>query len=353
MQTTSSLDLSGATPTPSPSSGGGTYIGDGSDTSHNTAPPAGADGSASSSSSISPVSIDDVTDSSAPSSSPVPTAAIVGGALGGAAMLAGAMLFCVLCKRRGEKEVRNRHAVHQMPADGKFPERRTMSSLALPGADGIGSDEEKPKTRTSSDADGSFSFRNPTLQEERAGIPTTGNRAWRADHASAGLQREPPPRDRRLLFEGNSDDIVGRNEEEISNSRGSGRGVEGAGSSVLDIASAALAAAESLAQQSFIPGVREAATVVAGLARLAGDHQSNAGDMQRRVRWCRSIVLTLQRAGDVLGKVTPERKLPQAASVCVLTCSMKERGNRHTPLFERVGESHELDPVSQAKPPRL
>ena len=71
----------------------------------------------------------------------------------------------------------------------------------------------------------------------------------------------------------------------------------------MDIATAVMAAAEELAQQSFIPGVREAATVVAGLVRLAADHKSNAGDMERRVRWCRSIVLTLERAGGVLGQV--------------------------------------------------
>lgn len=78
---------------------------------------------------------------------------------------------------------------------------------------------------------------------------------------------------------------------------------EGAGSSMLEIATAALTAVEGLAQQSFIPGVREAASMVAGLVRLAADHKSNAGDMERRVRWCRSIVLTLERAGEVLGQV--------------------------------------------------
>lgn len=72
---------------------------------------------------------------------------------------------------------------------------------------------------------------------------------------------------------------------------------------MLDLSSAVLTAAESLAQNSFIPGVREAATVVSGLVGLAADHKSNAGDMERRVRWCRSIVMTLERAGKVLGKV--------------------------------------------------
>lgn len=85
---------------------------------------------------------------------------------------------------------------------------------------------------------------------------------------------------------------------------GSAEGVgEGVGASILDIAFAVMAAAEEVAHQLFMPGVREAATMVAGLARLAADRRSNAGSMERRVRWCRSIVLTLERAGEVLGKV--------------------------------------------------
>ena len=85
--------------------------------------------------------------------------------------------------------------------------------------------------------------------------------------------------------------------------QGAGGVLEGAGGTVMDIATAVMAAAEGLAQQSFVPGVREAATVVSGLVKLAADHRSNAGDMEKRVRWCRSIVLTLERAGEVLGKV--------------------------------------------------
>lgn len=49
--------------------------------------------------------------------------------------------------------------------------------------------------------------------------------------------------------------------------------------------------------------VREAASVVAGLVRLASDHKTNARDADKRARWCRSIVHTLERAGEVLGKV--------------------------------------------------
>lgn len=43
--------------------------------------------------------------------------------------------------------------------------------------------------------------------------------------------------------------------------------------------------------------------MVAGLVRLASDHNSNARDADKRARWCRSIVHTLERAGEVLGKV--------------------------------------------------
>lgn len=59
--------------------------------------------------------------------------------------------------------------------------------------------------------------------------------------------------------------------------------------------------------ESFVEPVRAAAAAVGGLMRLSGaDHTSSSGssrDAERRVRWCRSVVMVLERAGEVLGQV--------------------------------------------------
>ncbi|CAB1104612.1 unnamed protein product [Ectocarpus sp. CCAP 1310/34] len=68
----------------------------------------------------------------------------------------------------------------------------------------------------------------------------------------------------------------------------SGIVAEGVGTTALEIATAALASAEALAQQPFFPGARKNIVV--------------AVESEQRARWCRSIVHTLERAGEVLGK---------------------------------------------------
>ncbi|CAN0577818.1 unnamed protein product, partial [Ectocarpus sp. 12 AP-2014] len=77
-----------------------------------------------------------------------------------------------------------------------------------------------------------------------------------------------------------------------------------AASSVLQAAEGAVAGAQSLSPlETFVPGAREVSGVVAGLARLAAaSHKGDPKDKRRRVRWCRSVVLTLERALAVLGK---------------------------------------------------
>ncbi|CAN0078818.1 unnamed protein product, partial [Ectocarpus sp. 12 AP-2014] len=88
----------------------------------------------------------------------------------------------------------------------------------------------------------------------------------------------------------------------------SGSVAEGVGTTAVEMATAALASAEALAQQTFFPGVREAASVVAGLVRLASDHKNNGRESEKRARWCRSIVHTLERAGEVLAKKVKARR---------------------------------------------
>lgn len=77
-------------------------------------------------------------------------------------------------------------------------------------------------------------------------------------------------------------------------------------------------AASALALSSTVAEVRDATALVAGLARLAeheedskafggrDDHHNSAGARERGrwLRWCRSVVLTLERAGQLLGMVS-------------------------------------------------
>lgn len=66
---------------------------------------------------------------------------------------------------------------------------------------------------------------------------------------------------------------------------------------------AVMAAAHELAQHCQIPGVSEAATVLSILVRLVSDSQDNLGQGDANLKRCRSIVVMLERAAKVLGKV--------------------------------------------------
>lgn len=71
----------------------------------------------------------------------------------------------------------------------------------------------------------------------------------------------------------------------------------------IGVIQAVLRSAERIAVNSDIPGVGEAATLVPVLVKLVDDNDGNltAGDW--RERWCRSIIVILERAEVLLGKV--------------------------------------------------
>lgn len=78
----------------------------------------------------------------------------------------------------------------------------------------------------------------------------------------------------------------------------------GTGYSVQNLAESVVGRAEALEQDAnFIPGMREAAAAVVAVARGAAGSRGSAKGCKRRLRWCRSMVQTLERASRVLGKV--------------------------------------------------
>lgn len=81
------------------------------------------------------------------------------------------------------------------------------------------------------------------------------------------------------------------------------KGVDKAASKGCHMAQAVLEAAGALAEQSGVPGVCQAATLVSMLVKLAADCRESAAALEWRVKWCRSILMTLESAEEVLGKV--------------------------------------------------
>lgn len=71
----------------------------------------------------------------------------------------------------------------------------------------------------------------------------------------------------------------------------------------ISAAEAVMEAAMVVASSSSIPGVVETAKLVSLLVNLVVDHNSNDAAVDRRVRWCRSIITILERASELLGKV--------------------------------------------------
>lgn len=71
----------------------------------------------------------------------------------------------------------------------------------------------------------------------------------------------------------------------------------------LQVARAVMEAAQFVAQNSGIPAVSEAATLVAVLVKTKAAHQNNSRNIERRTGTCRSILLMLERAGVILGEV--------------------------------------------------
>lgn len=70
-----------------------------------------------------------------------------------------------------------------------------------------------------------------------------------------------------------------------------------------DIAEMVLMAAQELADRSSIPGLSDAAALVSVLVQLVSDHSENENAVEGRLRWCRSIIILLSRASELLDKV--------------------------------------------------
>lgn len=88
-----------------------------------------------------------------------------------------------------------------------------------------------------------------------------------------------------------------------------------ASSGVFSIAQAVLISAQQLAENCEIPGVSEAATMVSILVSLVTDHRDNIGRTEREAKRCRSIVVMLQRASEVLGTVGPQHVCARCPAV--------------------------------------
>lgn len=71
----------------------------------------------------------------------------------------------------------------------------------------------------------------------------------------------------------------------------------------VDVVEAVVEAAHCLASNSAIPGVCEAARLISILVKLVTDYRDCTSEVEWRVKRCRSIIFTLERAGEVLGKV--------------------------------------------------
>lgn len=63
-------------------------------------------------------------------------------------------------------------------------------------------------------------------------------------------------------------------------------------------------AAKSLVEDSGVPGISAAASVVEMLVNMVMDHKANPGLMRRSVKWCSFVVAMLRRAEDILRKAS-------------------------------------------------
>ncbi|CAM9199689.1 unnamed protein product, partial [Ectocarpus sp. 12 AP-2014] len=286
----------------------------------------GTDGSVGSSSgalsslspSMSPSSsgVDDVVvaATSSSSSSTTAIAAITGGVVGGVAILAGVLIFCCMRRRKVRKDI-SRGA--SAPGERNVPPASSSAAagkvfLPLSGAlrDTYGDEEQasyswtRGNTGMNEDAGGgSSSSPGPLLTTEAAArlrASASSFSAVKSINADDDNADPLPPAPATTTAAKANNGLSSA--ESAAQQSASGTVAEGVGTTVLDIATAALAGAEALAQQSFFPGVREAASVVAGLVGLASDHKNNGKESEKRARWCRSIVHTLERAAEVLGK---------------------------------------------------
>lgn len=75
-------------------------------------------------------------------------------------------------------------------------------------------------------------------------------------------------------------------------------------SNKIGLSEAVLEAAHEKALSSLVPGIREAATLVAVLLRLTTDYGHNARDVENKARWCHSVMVLLESAWEVIGNVS-------------------------------------------------
>ena len=85
----------------------------------------------------------------------------------------------------------------------------------------------------------------------------------------------------------------------------------------IGLGQAVLAAAQELARSCEIPGVSEAAGAVCIMANLFADNRDNDQASKSRLRQCRSMVLTLKRADQVVCNVSRERAGLSSDWLCV------------------------------------
>ncbi|CAM9968731.1 unnamed protein product [Ectocarpus sp. 6 AP-2014] len=259
-------------------------------------------------------------------------AGITAGAVMGAAILAGALIFCFMQRRKHSKDS-SRDAVassaHKLPpASPSAAAGKGLLPLSGALGDTYGDGDEEKASYSWTRGDGGMNGDNGGISgggssSSPGPLLTTGAAARLRASASSfsALNVKKNSNDRDVIdalptasasatasaVNGSSSGVTnGKNgvssTESTVQQSASGSVAEGVGTTALEIATAALASAEALAQQSFLPGVREAASVVAGLVRLASDHKNNGRESEKRARWCRSIVHTLERAGEVLAK---------------------------------------------------
>ncbi|CBN73944.1 Two component regulator three Y domain protein/ leucine rich repeat-containing protein [Ectocarpus siliculosus] len=241
-------------------------------------------------------------------------AAITGGVVGGVAILAGVLIFCCMRRRKLRKDVSrgasapSEHDVR--PASSSAAAGKVFLPLSGALSDTYGDEEQASYSWTRGKTDmngdgggGSSSSPGPLLTTEATARLRASASSFSAlksiNTDDDNADPLPPASATTTAAKANNGLSLA---ESTAQQSASGTVAEGVGTTVLDIATAALAGAEALAQQSFFPGVREAASVVAGLVGLASDHKNNGKESEKRARWCRSIVHTLERAAEVLGK---------------------------------------------------
>ncbi|CAM9099897.1 unnamed protein product, partial [Pylaiella littoralis] len=251
------------------------------------------------------------------------------GAVGSALILIGTLIVCLVCRRkrrRGRKEFKEARPSSQRewhPSLLVVPEKSFMSvsadgtgevGVGGAGNGGDGDEDEENTCYSWTRGDSDIMYRSnqknlgnngnsSNIAASRTGSEAAGRlRASDVYFPAAGGKAEGAATTDRAM-DGNGSSYTSSSTTATMGSATA----DGASEATGDLTTAALAAVEALAQDLFVPGVREASSVVAGLVRMVSDNKDNAGDVGQRETRCRSIVDTLGKAGKVLGKVPQNR----------------------------------------------